>query len=65
MTFIKIYYIKKKSGEIIYTNTNPNEFGLFVKNYLNLKLKTFPTYKLVKEQVTDYDIGAKEIEIDL
>lgn len=69
ITFITIYYIKRKTGEVVYTNTNPNEFGKHVKELLNLKVDTFPTYKVVKDKVrtneTDYVVGKKGMEIEL
>lgn len=64
MTYLRIYYIKNTKGEVIYTNTNPNEFGKYVHDYLKLNFKQYPTYQLIKENVTDFKIGYKELEIE-
>lgn len=64
MTYLRIYYMKNEEGDVVYTNTNANEFGKYVHDYLKLNFKQYPTYKLIKESVTDYKIGYKELEID-
>ncbi|MGP5096222.1 hypothetical protein [Staphylococcus equorum] len=56
--------MKNEEGDVVYTNTNANEFGKHVHDYLKLNFKQYPTYKLIKESVTDYKIGYKELEID-
>ena len=56
--------MKNRKGEIVYTNTNANEFGKHVHDYLKLNFKQYPTYKLIKENVTEYKIGYTELEIE-
>lgn len=65
LTNLTIYYIKNYKGEVVHTNTNPNEFAEHVNTHMELGLGKYPTYELVKETVTDLEIGTKEIAIEL
>ncbi|HDE8373984.1 TPA: hypothetical protein PR959_001623 [Staphylococcus aureus] len=65
MTTLTIYYIKNYKGEVVYTNTNSDEFAAHVNTHMELGLGKYTTYESLIGNVKDLEIGTKEVSVDL